>query len=275
MIVTDAEIQKRLPAERAADANKYSFGKLQLIAGTQTYPGAARLSALGAFKAGCGYVCLETEVPIEILRDLPEVVPGFHPECSAFVVGPGLDAKYPFEKIQQFLREIPSDKPLLIDGGALRHIAQLNLLGRCSVVATPHEGELAQILGSEWPASRIRNDREAAAQAFTKRYPGIVLLLKGAPSLILGPDAMWTMNRGNASMSSAGQGDLLSGVIGAYLALGLPAVDATILGSFLCALAAEDLSSEGEAQGILAHEIAQYLPILLKQLRSAPATSTV
>jgi NAD(P)H-hydrate repair Nnr-like enzyme with NAD(P)H-hydrate dehydratase domain len=70
-------------------------------------------------------------------------------------------------------------------------------------------------------------------------------------------------------MATAGQGDLLAGVLGAYLALGMDVEDAAILASSLCAMAAERLGQEGELQGVLAHEVASELPRLIKSLRAS------
>ncbi|MEO6459966.1 MAG: NAD(P)H-hydrate dehydratase [Bdellovibrionota bacterium] len=265
--ILESDIRQRLPPPRPRDAHKYSFGRLQLIAGSASYPGAARLCALGAFKAGCGYVCLDTEAPLEILRDLPEVIPAFSPDCDAFVVGPGLDARWNADRLRMSLNDIDPSKPLLLDGSALGFFGELKLGHRKNLVLTPHEGEFSKILGAEWPVARIREDREAAVRHFSKDYPHGTLLLKGPSSLISSGGAMWVLHRGNASMATAGQGDLLSGVIGAYLALGLGPENATLLGASLCAISAEILSAQGESQGVLAHEVADEIPVLLASLR--------
>jgi len=263
-----SDLRARLPPLRAHDAHKYSFGRLQLVAGSKKYPGAARLCALGAFKAGCGYVCLETQAPFEVLRELPEIVPGFDPNCSAFVVGPGLDPKLSEAELAELIARIPKDRPLLLDGGALKHFAALDLKGRSSLVVTPHDGEFIAMMSAECSWEQLQSDRVGTARAFASQMPEITLLLKGSPSLILSKGQIWIMNRGNASMATAGQGDLLSGVVGAYLALGMNPLDSALVGASLCALIAEELSTEGESQGVLAHEVASQIPFFLKRLRA-------
>lgn len=266
--VEESDLRLRLPPLRPLASHKRSFGRLQLVAGSSHYPGAAILCALGAFKAGCGYVCLESDAPVEVLRDLPELIPGFFSDSDAFVLGPGLDGAWTAERLKKLCSAVPKDKPILLDGSALKYFAELELRGR-SLVLTPHEGEFAALLGSEWSAEKIREDRPKAVEEFKKRYPELTLLLKGAPTLIHGDGQSWSMDFGSVAMATAGQGDLLAGVLGAYLALGMKGVDAAILASSLCALAARELSKNQEPQGVLAHEVAAGLAAAVARLRRA------
>jgi hydroxyethylthiazole kinase-like uncharacterized protein yjeF len=256
---------------RPPGGHKRSFGKLQIVAGSLAYPGAARLCALGAFKAGCGYVCLETEAPIEIVRDLPEIVPGFFDDADAYVVGPGLDPARDGARVRALLARVPADRPLLLDGGALAFATLESVASRgAALVLTPHEAELARLLGKGWDAESVRRDRSRALEAWAGLLPLATRLLKGSPTLIQSGDtALRSMTFGSVAMATAGQGDLLAGVIGAYLALGLEPLVAAALGSSLCALAARDLSTGSASQGVLAHEVAAQLPATVARLIAA------
>ena len=278
VVIDSSNISERLPAPRLESSHKRSFGKLQIVAGSRKYPGAAKLCALGAFKAGCGYVHLETEAPEEILRDLPELIPGFDPNSNAFVVGPGLDPSP--RELSHILRRIPPSKPLLLDGGALAHWDQLDLKDRECVVATPHEGEFAKILeasktqGISWSAERIRSDRPGALLEFARHTLHVTLLLKGARSLVFSKSKIFEIHAGSVAMATAGQGDLLAGVLGAYLALGMSGEQASVVAAYLCGHAADELSTGADPQGVLAHEVASRIPTTLKNLRSTPAEPT-
>ncbi|HVJ64343.1 MAG TPA: NAD(P)H-hydrate dehydratase [Bdellovibrionota bacterium] len=259
------ELLAFLAPRRSSSGHKYQFGRLQLIAGSAQYPGSAALCALGAFKAGCGMIMLETEAPFEVIKDLPELIPGFSQENDAYVMGPGLGAAQ-LPQIQSYLDRIPPDKPLLLDGGAL---AVFPPGGRSlqSVVLTPHDGEFRRLLSGALAPASWRGQRLEALRSFVGEFPDVTILLKGSPCLIYAQGNFWSMALGTVAMATAGQGDLLAGVIGAYLALGLSPEHAVVLGSSLCALAAAQLAEGGEPQGVLAHEVASQLPKTLAQLR--------
>ncbi len=266
--VEASDLRELLPPERRADAHKYSFGRLQIFAGSPEYPGALRLIALGAFKSGCGYVAVQSSASHEILRELPEIVPAFLPAAQSFVLGPGLDS--PGVKDAQIrIAEIPKERPLLLDGGILSHLESLRfeMSSRPNLVLTPHEGEMAQLLGTPWTPELVRKDRIAALRRCREFWPSATILLKGSGTLVASRDEVFLLTWGNASMASAGQGDLLAGVIGAYLAMGLELQRACILGSAICGIAAERLSQGREAQGVLAHEIADMIPLIVKEIR--------
>jgi hydroxyethylthiazole kinase-like uncharacterized protein yjeF len=263
----DQTLKLTLPPPRPANAHKKSFGSLQIFAGSAAYPGAALLCSLGAFKAGCGHITIETESPLEILVNLPELIPGFNEKADAFVVGPGFSPNLNSKDLSQILAKIPNDKPLLLDGGALRLINSHEIHARTALVLTPHEGELASLLGPEWTATQIQQNRLKAVEFFATKYQQTTLLLKGSESLVYSKGKVLQLIHGNVAMATAGQGDLLSGVIGAYLALGLDTSRATAVAASLCALAAEELSNHVAKQGVLAHEIGKQLPFTLEKIR--------
>jgi NAD(P)H-hydrate epimerase len=156
--------------------------------------------------------------------------------CDAVVIGCGLGEPAPViaEVLLDWLEA--SITPAVIDADALNLIARSGRIGifKGNQVLTPHPGEfrrLAPDLAGE--------PREAAARAFASRCPA-TLLLKGARSLIArNGQPLWCNATGTPGMATGGQGDLLSGMIGAGLAGGLPPAEAAALGAWLCGRAAE------------------------------------
>lgn len=264
--LSENDIAKLLPPDRLKTSHKYSFGRLQLMAGSLKYPGAALLCALGAYKAGCGYVSLHTSAPIDILKQLPEIVLGFFPESDAFVIGPGIESFLKKKSLTKLIKKITQKKPILLDGSALEYFSHLDSK-RNEIVLTPHEMEFSKLCGPQWPIERIKADRLGAVTFFVEKYPDITLLLKGSTSIIYSEGTTNTISFGTVGMATAGQGDLLTGVIGAYLALGLSPKHSTILGASLCAMTASALIKNGEAQGVLAHEVAEGLPFEIARIR--------
>jgi hydroxyethylthiazole kinase-like uncharacterized protein yjeF len=265
-------LKSLLPPKRPIRGHKKSFGNLQIVAAGRKYPGAGILCCLGAFKSGCGFVRLDSESSGVIIAELPEVVPGFDPAATAFVVGPGIDVKTQRGKIRALLKKIPKESPLLIDGGALGIWIDTKPAKNSRVVLTPHEGEMAYLLGLS-SAKSVKSNRLAALKKLAKSFPKATILLKGSPNLVASGKHIFEIPWGSVAMATAGQGDLLAGVIGAYLALGLKSERAVLLGVSLCALVADLLSRNRESQGVLAHEVAEGLPKIIAQLRKGPSSS--
>lgn len=242
----------------APDANKYTRGKLCLVAGAASYPGAARLAAGAAERAGAGYVelfCAGKTLlavrcgaqPSLVARDWREWHPGRlekprpgHP--AACVIGCGFEgAASERALLAETLRAFPG--PVLVDGGALGLIADetgrrlaatraQNGIG--PLVLTPHGGEAARLAHGASLDDGLGAPELAAALA--RAYRALVVL-KGPVTFIADEaGAVERMDRGTSALAKAGTGDVLAGVIGALLAQGLAPRDAAALG---CALHAE------------------------------------
>src|SRR5206468_4013821 len=103
-------------------------------------------------------------------------------------------------------------------------------------------------------AARVKADRLTALKTLLEDFPYAIILLKGVGTLVGFEGRIYLLPFGSVAMATAGQGDLLAGVIGSYLGQGLEPLKATLLGSAVCGKAGEDLSREKEPQGVLAHE---------------------
>jgi ADP-dependent NAD(P)H-hydrate dehydratase / NAD(P)H-hydrate epimerase len=180
---------------------------------------------------------------------------------GALALGPGLGRG---DGAVAFARRLASDAhaPLVLDADGLN--AHAGSLGRLAerdapTVLTPHAGELGRLLeldSSQIDRERLRNVRDAARQA------GAVVVLKGDDTLIADPDGWVAVSRGGSpALATAGTGDVLTGVIAALLAQGLPAFEAAAAGVWLHAAAGREAASRvGAAEGVLAGDVIAALP---------------
>lgn len=267
LMTTPAEIQANLP-KRSRDAHKGNFGVVLIIGGNRGMGGSVILAAEAALRAGAGRVILLTRpehvtaalarVPEVMVRgvDEPESQVGLLQLASALVIGPGLGqddwAKAMLALAEEF------DGPRVFDADALNLTAEGALRSGENTVFTPHPGEAAKMLGIS--AAQVQADRVAALLNLERRYGG-VQLLKGAGTLSVKDGQIEVCDLGNPGMATAGMGDVLSGIIGALLAQGVPLAKAAACGAWIHARAGDLAAAQGE-RGLLASD-------LLAQIRAA------
>ncbi|MCL2826298.1 MAG: NAD(P)H-hydrate dehydratase [Eggerthellaceae bacterium] len=263
----------------AADAHKYSRGKLILVAGSPTYPGAACLAACASQKAGAGYTEVVTAPraiqviqvcrPSLVVRSWDDI---YNEELQmttrknpcAYVLGPGFEAGKKTTLSLSYFILGKAKAPVLVDGGALSTLNTSGGLALCrgrhadgfSTVITPHAGEAQQLVqGYDIPL-----DDPAGLASLLSFHYGVVTVLKGPVTYVSNGEATYALTQGTSALAKAGTGDVLSGIIGALLAQGLDAMDAAVLGTTLHgkagSLAAEDLTSIC----VCAEDVISYLP---------------
>jgi hydroxyethylthiazole kinase-like uncharacterized protein yjeF len=216
---TDSTVREIAPPRIAGpgfEANKYSRGKVLVVAGTM--PGAAMLAALAAQRAGAGYVELlggaGEGAPYALVRRAWDEAALTDKRIGAIVIGSGLGAS---DEVRRRLDLVlATDRPLVLDADALNLLAEHGLAGlaarKAPVVLTPHMGEYARLFG-EVTGSSLDKAREGARRA------GVILLLKGAATVVAHPDGRAAINPpAPAWLASAGTGDVLSGLLGTLLA---------------------------------------------------------
>lgn len=234
-------------APRPFDFHKGQAGRVAILAGSDHYTGAAVLAASGALRAGAGLITLHVpqHVAAHIAAKCPPeiIVKGFlNPDelvtgpFDALVTGCGLGILED-EIASGLLRLIEtSPAPVVIDADALNLIARLDktsILAEKHVI-TPHPGEFRRLA-----PDLIELPREEAAREFADRFPS-TLLLKGSRTIVTRRgEPLWCNTTGDPGMASGGQGDVLSGVIGARLAAGDSPLEAATLGAWLCGRSAE------------------------------------
>ncbi|MBV9212559.1 MAG: NAD(P)H-hydrate dehydratase [Actinobacteria bacterium] len=278
-----------LVPHRARDGSKFSSGTVVIVGGAAGYTGAPCMVALGAQRAGAGYVQLavprsaQQAVALRLLeavtRGLPEE-DGAHVPAGAgevrelaeragcVVLGPGLGRS---EGAQELAREVARtvEKPMLIDADGLNaHAEHLESLRSRPgpTVLTPHAGELARLLdtdSAEVSAHRLRSARDAAERT------GAVVLLKGDDTIVAAPGGPVAINPGaTAALATAGTGDVLSGVIGALLAKGLDALAAASTGALVHAEAGRVAAERIGADHTVAGDAIEALPEAVRRLRA-------
>jgi ADP-dependent NAD(P)H-hydrate dehydratase / NAD(P)H-hydrate epimerase len=239
-----ADVRAVLPTPRAAD-DKYTRGVVGLAAGSEQYAGAGVLATGSAVHGGAGMVRYVGLAPDPVRARYPEVV--VHPDSrprdvrvQAWVVGPGLGTD---DTAMALLADVlATDVPVIADADAITLIARTPRLirGRSApTVITPHDREFERIAGKPGP------DRLAAARR-AARDLGATVLLKGNATVVAAPDGAAYINpTGTPWLATAGSGDVLSGLIGALLAGGLPAPLAAAAGAYVHGVAGQRAAAGG------------------------------
>lgn len=245
----------RLPApllRRNPCAHKNDFGHVLILAGSARMLGAAALTSLSAMRAGSGLVTLgipeslnlaaqKKISPIIMTWPLPEtkthslshkafplIKKEFH-RYDVIAIGPGLSQDPSTKKL--ILKIIASsNKPLVIDADALNAVASdLDILRKTKTfkILTPHPGEMGRLI--KHPANFVEKNRNIVSKKFTKKH-NCVLVLKGHRTIIAGPKKIFYINKtGNVGMATAGSGDVLTGIIAAFLAQKIDALKAALI----------------------------------------------
>jgi ADP-dependent NAD(P)H-hydrate dehydratase / NAD(P)H-hydrate epimerase len=232
-----ADVAARWPVPGPRD-DKYTQGVKGVMAGSSTYPGAAVLCTGAAVAATSGMVRYAGSAHSEVLAHWPEVIasptPASAGRVQAWVVGPGLGTDETGAAALWFA--LGTDLPVLIDADALTILAAHPdmVSGRSApTLLTPHAGEFARLAGAPPGDDRVGATRKLADAL------GVTVLLKGNVTVIAEPGGRVYLNpAGQSWAATAGSGDVLSGMIGALLAAGLPTGEAAAAGAFVHARAA-------------------------------------
>jgi len=284
------EAADRTP-QRPPDTHKYQCGHLLIIAGSRTYSGAALLAGEAALRSGCGMVTIAVPEGIRniveaglieaITIPLPETPEGTiaksalkilepHIEAAdALAVGPGLARSGETDELVKAIVTGSAGKPIIIDADGINAFAsQCDALSQASapVIITPHSGELKKLLGREIatiPIDKIEQSRSIAKEL------NVVLLHKGAPTIIASPEGEVVVSlHGNSALATAGSGDVLTGLIGGFLAQGAERFDAAGVACFLHGRAGEIASEELGLRGIIAGDLLTYNGEAMTELES-------
>ena len=263
--ITEAEIAAALP-RRARAAHKGDFGRVLIVGGGISMPGAVRLAGEAALRVGAGLVTVAVapENVVAIVAGRPElitlplsdesVLPEAIERADVVAIGPGLGRG---EWASRALHAVLAcDKPLVIDADALNLIAEEKPRPREHWILTPHPGEAARLLGTS--ANEVQHDRLGALARLVGRYGGVVVL-KGAGTLVGSRGHVPGLcERGNPGMASAGMGDVLTGATAGVLSqCGDPWVAARV--AVLAHAMSGDVVARGGERGLLAGDVAREL----------------
>lgn len=279
MKLNHEKVLKILP-DRAIDAHKGDFGKILLLCGSKGYTGAAYLAAMGALRSGAGLVFLgvpESIYEIEAIklneaivfplpdaegklskRAIPEILERL-PRMDAVLIGPGLgQSEGTFAAVKAVLEN--AFCPVVLDADGINAIAAHKdiLRGRTNpTILTPHAGEFARLGGV------IGESRVAAAEKMAKNL-GCILLLKGHNTVITDGENTYINRTGNPGMAVGGSGDVLSGIITAFLGQGVAPLEAAACGAWVHGAAGDLCAAEIGQYGMLPSDMVNVLPRLLK-----------
>jgi hydroxyethylthiazole kinase-like uncharacterized protein yjeF len=260
---------------RPRDSHKGQFGTVAVIGGASGMVGAPLLAARAALKLGAGCVhvgLLATNAPaVDLLQ--PELM--LHPAADALrlpdvdvlAVGCGLGASN--EACRLLYEALKFKSPVVLDADALNLLAchaelQDDLLARkYPTILTPHPGEAARLLDCK--IGDIQGDRVGAARRLAQKFAcGVVL--KGADSLCMTSAGKLYVNRtGNSGMSSPGMGDVLTGMIAAFIAQGMSADESLLAAVHLHGAAGDELAKQGITIGMTATDVTEWARWLLNQ----------
>ena len=303
--IEQADASFLLP-ERTRYSHKGDYGHVLLVAGSIGKTGAALMAAEACLRTGAGMITIgvpetlmsvfQERVTEEMVLPLPDNGHGIITEKAAetildflnrkadiLAIGPGISTGPNITKLLRTLL-ISVTTPMVLDADAINSIAgNTELLSKVKapVILTPHNGEMARLLSKgnaedeimpEIELNELRKtiekNRINAAVSFTKKT-GTYLILKGVPTIVSEPEGNAFINTtGNPGMATAGAGDVLTGIVAAFLAQGLNPSDAAILGVYLHGLAGDLAASEKGMHSLIATDIIGKIPEAFKHLKN-------
>jgi len=272
---------RRVVKARGRYSSKRDFGCLLILGGSEVYSGAPALAGMAALRTGVGLAIVAAP------RSVASTIRGYSPNLivhslnsevvnseqieqlsrlleasDALVLGPGI-GRHPetIQAIPLIIKEVRKlGKSLLIDADAIRALTQAmeSLKG---ALITPHVGEFKAISGIDAP--QLGRDRLPICKKFAMEH-GCVLLLKGHDTIVTDGSRAKVNHTGNPGMATAGMGDVLSGIIGAYLAQGADPYSAAVAGAYIHG-AAGDIVYRQKGFHMVASDLTETLPNVLRK----------
>lgn len=274
--------------KRKKNTHKGDYGHLFVIAGSRNYSGAAYLCAQSAIRSGCGVVTLgfPKSLTVAMTRKLTEVIKKplfetkegtinlsaageileFSKKVEALAIGPGLTTN---RKTVLLIKKIlpKLDKPFVLDADGINAVSgNLEIFRKIKVpyIITPHPGEMARLIGKKIP--EMQKNRIDIALNFAKMYNAVVVL-KGFGTVVSEPSGDYYINKsGNPGMASAGMGDVLTGMIGSFLAQGFDKYKSARLAVYLHGLAGDLAAKQMSESSLIASDVLEKIPEAFKKI---------
>ncbi len=275
---------------RPADSHKGDYGHVLVIAGSRGRTGAAIMTAKACLRSGAGLVTIgvpetlagvfQSRAAEEMVLPLPdkgdgslsfeaagEILRFVSERADVLAIGPGIGISADTTRI---MRELITNSaaPMVIDADGINSIkgdGGILRKAKSPAILTPHAGEMARLLkpdSADESAERaaIERERVSLSVSFSEKN-GVYLVLKGAPTLIAEPGGKLFINTtGNPGMATAGSGDVLTGIVAAFLGQQSNPLDACVLGTYLHGLAGDMAASEKGMHSMIATDIIEHLP---------------
>jgi len=273
---------------RKVNSHKGDYGHILILAGSSKFSGAALLCAEAALRSGAGLVTLGVPKSINrplirvkprelITLPLPETKEGtlslaafaklytLLSNIDVLIIGPGLGRNRSTDAlVKKIIRE--TKLPKVVDADALNSLSDCQDLlkfHKGQLILTPHEREMSRLfnIGIE----HIKNNRKLVAKKYAKHYNSIIIL-KGHNSIVTDGLKRCYINRsGNPGMATAGSGDVLSGIAGAFLAQGLNGFEAAKYATYIHGLAGDLAARDKTQMGLIASDIIDRIPDALRK----------
>jgi NAD(P)H-hydrate epimerase len=266
---------------RAKNAHKGDFGKICIIAGSIGMSGSAALAGRAALRAGAGLVRVAT--PKSALPIVASIEPCFTtvalpedssgrtaagaintilnliPDNDAFAFGPGVGIS---QGVRSVLQKLLAQQGLrlVIDADGLNNLSMINDWPenkKAEVILTPHPGEMKRLWTGLFREPEPADRRELATR-FAKKT-GVIVVLKGAGTVVTDGEKVYVNNTGNPGMATAGTGDVLTGVITALMGQGLSNFDAAVLGVYVHGLAGDVAAKKTGQVSLIATDVIEAL----------------
>lgn len=281
----------RLPArlsQRKAETHKGDYGHLFILAGSARFSGAGLLCAEAALRSGAGLVTLglPKSINLAVIKIKPREVMTLPlaetkegtlslnaftrifqmlRQADVLVIGPGLgNNKSTYSLIRRVINKCAV--PAVIDADGLNAFSKnLGILKKHKgvTILTPHQKELSRLFGLD--IARVQKNRKLIAKKYAKYYNNTIVL-KGHETLVAGSRGQLYVNKtGNPGMATAGSGDVLSGMIGAFLAQGLEAFSAAKYAVYVHGLAGDIAAKDKTQMGLIASDIINRIPDAIKR----------
>lgn len=273
---------------RLNDSNKYDYGLVSIIGGSNNYTGSVKLCnmASASMRSGAGLtrLCVPNTIANAILPNIYEatmcVMPSYEgkmifseedikralEKSTALVIGMGWGRSSEYKKILEYILT-NYDKPIVIDADGINTLSEMNLElvknYKSKVILTPHLREFSRL--SKLDGHTIVNNPIDIVKNFAKDN-NCILLLKGSTSIISDGELVYLVNRGCSGMATAGSGDVLSGILGGLLAYN----DANILtvsaAAYINGLAGEEAEKEVGHISLIATDTIRNIPVVIKKM---------
>jgi len=268
---------------RAVDSSKRDFGCLLIVGGSDVYSGAPALAGMGALRTGAGLAVIAAPASVAstirgyspnlivhplpgemVTRSCTDKVSKLLKSSDALVLGPGIGLHPETREAIPSIIEMAAQnrKPLLIDADAITALSdKTDILRSAETVITPHVGEFRAISGLNVP--RDWRERVKLCKNFAMEHSCIVVL-KGHNTVVSDGRHVRVNSTGNPGMAVGGTGDVLSGMIGAFLAQGSDRFFSAVAGAYLHGLAG-DMVRKHKGFHMVATDLIEALPIVLRR----------
>lgn len=289
IVKLDKELVKSLLPPRPDNAHKGTFGKLMCVCGCSEYRGAAAISASAALRTGVGLVNLCTVKDVIsslsssifeatytrlysdengfISCDNAEKIIELSKGSNALLLGCGLGKNaHTISLVNEIVEH--TEIPIIIDADGINCLCEnINVLKntKAKIILTPHPAEFSRLLGIS--ASEFLENRFDLVKQFSDEY-NVTVLSKSTQSVAVSPYSkkIYLSATGNSALSKGGSGDLLAGIIASFVAQGAEPISACAIGQYILGLSAERLSQSMSKRSVIARDILDVLPFVLKEI---------